>query len=97
MIWGPTGIGKSRFGTAISFAIATEGQFLKYQPPKALRVLYIAAEMTEAELEQVIKDTIKTFPDGMELKDGPGCLNRVSASISGASAGVRLPCGRAAG
>jgi hypothetical protein len=28
---------------------------------------------------------------------GPGCLNRFSASISGASAGVRLPCGLAAG
>jgi hypothetical protein len=30
-------------------------------------------------------------------RDGPGCLNRFSASISGASAGVKLPCGRAAG
>jgi hypothetical protein len=28
---------------------------------------------------------------------GPGCLNRFSASISGASAGVRLPSGVAAG
>lgn len=28
---------------------------------------------------------------------GPGCLNRISASISGASAGVRPPCGLAAG
>jgi hypothetical protein len=28
---------------------------------------------------------------------GSGCLNRISASISGASAGVRLPCGLAAG
>src|SRR6266851_1304308 len=33
------------------------------------------------------------------LKDrgGPGCLNKFSASISGGSAGVRLPCGWAAG
>ena len=29
-------------------------------------------------------------------RSGPGCLNRFSASISGASAGVRLPSGRAA-
>ena len=33
----------------------------------------------------------------MEATGGPGCLNRFSASISGASAGVRLPCGLAAG
>jgi hypothetical protein len=32
-----------------------------------------------------------------ELRGGPGCLNRFSASISGASAGVRLPSGVAAG
>ena len=32
-----------------------------------------------------------------ELRAGPGCLNRISASISGASAGVRLPDGAAAG
>ena len=31
------------------------------------------------------------------LRGGPGCLNRISASISGASAKVRLPSGVAAG
>jgi hypothetical protein len=31
-----------------------------------------------------------------EDRGGPGCLNRFSASISGASAGVRLPSGEAA-
>ncbi len=30
-------------------------------------------------------------------RGGPGCLNRFSASISGASASVRLPSGEAAG
>jgi hypothetical protein len=30
------------------------------------------------------------------VRGGPGCLNRFSASISGASAGVRLPSGGAA-
>ncbi len=31
------------------------------------------------------------------LRGGPGCLNSFSASMSGASAGVRLPSGEAAG
>jgi membrane protein len=44
----------------------------------------------------------KVLPDrDLQWRDvatgGPGCLNRFSASISGASAGVRLPCGLAAG
>ena len=30
-------------------------------------------------------------------RGGPGCLNSFSASMSGASAGVRLPSGEAAG
>ena len=33
---------------------------------------------------------------GPRSRGGPGCLNRISASISGASAGVRLPSGGAA-
>ena len=32
-----------------------------------------------------------------EQRGGPGCLNSFSASMSGASAGVRLPSGEAAG
>src|SRR3981081_4086833 len=38
------------------------------------------------------------FPDTkIVVRGGPGCLNRFSASIIGASAGVRLPSGVAAG
>jgi hypothetical protein len=36
-------------------------------------------------------------PDTDKQRGGPGCLNRFSASISGASARVRLPSGVAAG
>jgi HSP20 family protein len=35
--------------------------------------------------------------EGWIDRSGPGCLNNFSASISGASAGVRLPSGGAAG
>jgi restriction system protein len=33
----------------------------------------------------------------LTTRAGSGCLNSFSASLSGASAGVKLPCGRAAG
>ena len=42
-----------------------------------------------AKPKEVVKDNV--------LRGGPGCLNRISASISGASAKVRLPSGVAAG
>jgi hypothetical protein len=32
-----------------------------------------------------------------EMRSGPGSLNRISASLSGGSAGIRLPSGGAAG
>src|SRR5437868_6150864 len=60
MVWGPTGIGKSRYGLALSFAIASGHSFLKYTAPNALRVLHIFAEMTEQEAEKMILETIQT-------------------------------------
>jgi len=39
----------------------------------------------------------RTMGEHSEVRGGPGYLNRFSASISGASAGVRPPCGWAAG
>ena len=58
MVWGPTGIGKSRYGLGISFAIASGGSFLRYTAPEPLKVLHIAAEMTEQEFEKMVKETI---------------------------------------
>src|SRR5260370_37625578 len=44
------------------------------------------------------ENTFRRPCDFKELRRaGPGCLNRISASISGASAGVRLPSGAAVG
>jgi hypothetical protein len=46
------------------------------------------SRMIEADVQQALLK---------ELRGGPGCLNRFSASISGASARVRLQSGVAAG
>ena len=56
--------------------------------------------------EKGIQDPLHTLKFGsgscrdlamLMIRGGPGCLNRFSASISGASAGVRLPSGGAVG
>jgi hypothetical protein len=39
---------------------------------------------------------IENLAGDWRRRGGPGCLNRFYASISGVSAGVRLPCGGAA-
>jgi hypothetical protein len=43
-----------------------------------------------------ILNSIKTHDSKASKRAGAGCLNSFSASISGASAGVRLPSGGAA-
>ena len=48
-------------------------------------------------LRQTAQSYAKLKYVGHAYRGGPGCLNRFSASISGASAGVRLPSGGAAG
>ena len=48
-------------------------------------------------LQAIIQITIVVIFIGCFVRGGLGCLNRFSASISGASAGVRLPSGAAAG
>ena len=49
------------------------------------------------EIDELIDFFVMNYALADELRGGPGYLNRFSASISGASAGVRLPCGLAAG
>jgi hypothetical protein len=44
-----------------------------------------------------IQIKLQSSDAGSIVCSGPGCLNRFSASLSGVSAGVRLPCGWAAG
>ena len=56
----------------------------------ARRELGLEAAITKLDKYQLL------ILDDIAYRGGPGCLNRFSASISGASAGVRLPSGGAA-
>ena len=57
----------------------------------------INADCIEAENDQTVPGRLQdtSIQQGVH-RGGPGCLNRFSASISGASAKVRLPSGGAA-
>jgi ketosteroid isomerase-like protein len=61
--------------------------------------LQVAVEATVVSNDRVAASFVYTGTHGgtyFGIRGGPGCLNRISASISGASAGVRLPSGEAA-
>ncbi len=55
-------------------------------------IVLIAEAHGDEEPEIIPSEILRYFERG-----GPGCLNSFSASMSGASAGVRLPSGEAAG
>ena len=61
-------------------------------------VLLAHTPATVAALQQATHTTPIVFVQASDpvTRGGPGCLNRISASISRASAGVRLPSGGAA-
>jgi hypothetical protein len=49
------------------------------------------------EAQRALNQTAERHLEAGAIRAGPGCLNRFSVSISGASAGVRPPDGLAAG
>lgn len=45
MVYGPRGIGKTHFAMGVGVAVASGGQYLKWQAPKPYGVLYLDGEM----------------------------------------------------
>ncbi len=52
MIFAMRGLGKTHFGLGFSYAIASAGLFLKWQAPRARRVLYIDGEMPAVAMQE---------------------------------------------
>jgi len=51
MVAGWRGVGKTHFGLAAAYAIATGGEFIGYAVPKPRRVVYVDGEMDPADLQ----------------------------------------------
>ena len=51
------GTGKTYFGLAMAYAIATGGDFLGFEVPKPRKVLYVDAEMDPAEVQAILNHT----------------------------------------
>ena len=64
------------------------GRTLKYQIERD--------EMDHAACDGLKRIYERDGPEIFKERSGPGCLNRFSASLSEASAGIMLPCGLAA-
>jgi hypothetical protein len=52
MVFAGRGIGKTHFALAISFAVATGGQFIRWQAPAARKVLYLDGELPGAVMQK---------------------------------------------
>ena len=79
-------------GPSILIAAVSSGPLSSNVP----RIIGEIQERKTSALSAVFTGVV-ALGEGLGDRAGPGCLNSISASISGASAGVRLPSGGAAG
>ena len=52
MLYGPRGLGKTHVALGIAWAVASGGSFLKWEAPRARRVLYVDGEMPAATMQE---------------------------------------------
>jgi len=55
MVSGLTGLGKTYFGLACAYAIASGGEVLGWKAPKARKVLYVDGEMNQADIQDRLR------------------------------------------
>ena len=76
MVAGYRGIGKTRFGLAVAYAIATGGSILGFRAPKPRKVLYVDGEMDPAELQGRLDAIHRTA-----VRDGNGDPTLAAANL----------------
>lgn len=81
MVFAARGVGKTHFGLAVAFAIATGGKFAKWSAPTPRRVLYLDGELPGGVMQ---KRLLMHCPD---LEPAPGFLRLFTPDL--------LPDGRA--
>ena len=70
LIVGPTGLGKTLFGIALAFAVASGNSFLKWRSRRKARVLYVDGEMSRREMKRRLRDAVRregTKPEGLGI------------------------------
>lgn len=55
MVFAARGIGKTHFGLAVAFAVATGGPFARWQAPAARKVLYLDGELPGAVMQERLR------------------------------------------
>ncbi len=68
MLYGPRGLGKTHVALGIAWAVASGGSFLKWQAPRARRVLYVDGEMPAATMKERV--AVLAVGGGPNLADG---------------------------
>jgi putative DNA primase/helicase len=77
MLYGPRGLGKTYVAMGIAYAVASGGAFLKWQAPKARRVLYIDGEMPAATMQE----RVALLATGPGPEPEPGMLQFLLADL----------------
>jgi hypothetical protein len=79
MVYAWRGVGKTWFGLGLAYAIASGGQFMRWQAPKPSRVLYLDGEMPANALQK----RLATIVNGGEHEPEEGFFNLVTPDLCG--------------
>jgi putative DNA primase/helicase len=77
MCYSPRGMGKTRLGTGCGLAVSTGASFLRWQAPKARRVLLIDGEMPAPALQELLKTVLEAAP----VKPAPEMFQVLAADL----------------
>jgi putative DNA primase/helicase len=77
MIYAVRGTGKTHVADSIAYAVSTGKAFLKWNSPKARRVLLIDGEMAAVDL----RDRLRSIEAGADVKPAPGMFQILSGDI----------------
>jgi putative DNA primase/helicase len=77
MVYAPRSVGKTHVACAISSAVATGTMFLKWQAPKARKVIHVDGEMPAADLRERFHQTF----EALGVSPDPGMLQILSADL----------------
>lgn len=91
VIYAPSGHGKSYFAMGLCFAAATGGEFLRWQVPKPLTVLYFDGEMGSEELDSRIARLSPDPPESLIFFD----RGAVTENDDNQADGGQADCGEA--
>lgn len=80
MIYAPRGVGKTHVALGIAYAVATGGEFLRWQAPKPRGVLYLDGEMPAKMMQERLKAIVAAHLAPRPMQEQAASTHRIRST-----------------